>query len=122
MVVSRDDCVQVIEHVAAALGKDPQDVKQLNFLKPPEQVQAALTECPPAEFQTERCSLLRRHLNPMTRRQHYVAVMLCYTVLYPCPFVMVRSSTRHPRCLAEAPVIFHTCGFWHRACSQKLKT
>jgi len=30
--------MQVIEHVAAALGKDPRDVKQINFLKPPEQV------------------------------------------------------------------------------------
>ena len=30
--------LQVIEHVAAALGKDPRDVKQINFLKPPEQV------------------------------------------------------------------------------------
>ena len=28
----------MIEHVAAALGKDPRDVKQINFLKPPEQV------------------------------------------------------------------------------------
>ena len=30
--------VQVMEHVAAALGKDPREVKQTNFLKPPEQV------------------------------------------------------------------------------------
>jgi len=30
--------MQVVEHVAAALGKDPRDVKQINFLKPPEQV------------------------------------------------------------------------------------
>ena len=37
---SGDVSTQVIEHVAAALGKDPRDVKQLNFLKPPEQVLA----------------------------------------------------------------------------------
>ena len=40
--VTEAAATQVMEHVAAALGKNPREVKQINFLSPPEQAQLSL--------------------------------------------------------------------------------